>query len=64
MSYTSFDGTTHLATYRFQKPSLFMRLKRFLWRTESHYDMVEDADEREAMEGMRHLSLKALEDER
>jgi hypothetical protein len=57
MNYTSFDGTTHLATYRFQKPSLFKRLLR-----RARF-MVEDADEREAMEGMRHLSLKAFEDE-
>ena len=63
MSYTSFDGTTHSASYRFQEPSLFTRLKRFLLHTKAHDDMMEDADEREAMEGMRWLSLRAIERE-
>ncbi len=61
MSYTSYDGTTYIASYRFRKPSFLTRLKRLFQR--AHDDMVEDADEREAMEGMRHLSLKAWDDD-
>ena len=64
MNYTSFDGTTHFASYTFRRPSLLTRLKRFLLRSKVvNDDMVEDEDEREAMEGMRLLSLRALERE-